>query len=636
MVIPAPINDAEPEPDIRSFHDGNTSDLHHEQHGAALNSNTADDDNVDDGPREHDFASRDLTSTTVSPAIAPTPEHAYSPRFNLPDPNQAPTISTLSDPDAPLDNVHDLPQPTFKRGFKNMIKTVPVIVAAPILCPIAWALYFSGQNPVVVFIVSLLAIIPLAGGLSFSTEELAARLGDAWGGLLNATFGNAIELLIAILALIKGDIDIVQASMAGSILSNILLVLGMSYFAGGLRFHEQLYAVVGAQTHIALLGISVAAILLPEAYHLAYPTTTQVEDSQVTGRGSTGMSAGELKDILSMSRGLSFILLIVYALYLVFQLYTHAYLFSVDREEESHDGLPEPNHHKVFPKPNWVPSLRTVMSRDTYSHHSRNTPTPHGRNSLQPPRLSVQRTDTDSDSGADVEQQGQAMSHSVSSYLAAQATECGDVRLREKRGLDSESEPSPIESAPRSPESIRFSIPTGNDDVERQRPKRKVIPKPIPKVPTYFAFGSLLVFTGLAGLTAECLVSSIDGVTEHTSVSREFVALIVLPVVGNAVEHITAVTVSLKDRLNLSLSIAVGSSVQVSLCLLPLLVLIGWMIGQPMSLLFDTFETICLVVAVIIVNAAIADGRTNFLEGAVLMMTWVCIAVVTWYYDPVR
>jgi Ca2+:H+ antiporter len=112
--------------------------------------------------------------------------------------------------------------------------------------------------------------------------------------------------------------------------------------------------------------------------------------------------------------------------------------------------------------------------------------------------------------------------------------------------------------------------------------------------------------------------------------------MIVLPVVGNAVEHITAVTVSLKDRLNLSLSIAVGSSVQVSLGLVPLLVLIGWMIGQPMSLLFDTFETICLVLAVIIVNAAIADGRTNFLEGAVLMMTWVCMAIVTWYYDPLH
>lgn len=420
----------------------------------------------------------------------------------------------------------------------------------------------------------------------------------------------------------------------------VLLVLGMSYFAGGLRFHEQLYAVVGAQTHIALLGISVAAILLPEAYHLAYPTTTTTTDS-LTNRAGTNLSPGELRDILSMSRGLSFILLIVYGLYLTFQLYTHAYLFSVDREEENTDDLPEPNHHKVFPKPNWVPSLRTVMSRDTVSHHGRNTPTP--------TRPYVPATDADGDIGGfnthtrsashvDLEQQRQATSHSVSSYLASQAAiERGDIRLREKRGSDTESQPSPTEAGRQSPESIQFNN-TAVDivDIERQRIKRKVIPKAKPKVPTYYAFGCLLVFSGLAGVTAECLVASIDGLTEHTGVSREFIGMIVLPVVGNAVEHVTAVTVSLKDRLNLSLSIAVGSSVQVSLGLVPLLVLIGWWIGQPMSLLFDTFETICLVLAVIIVNAAIADGRTNFLEGAVLMMTWVCMAIVTWYYDPLH
>jgi len=132
---------------------------------------------------------------------------------------------------------------------------------------------------VVVFVACLLSVLPLAGGLAFATEEVALRLGEAWGGLLNATFGyvlpltwsidlglmltnsNVIELLIAILALVKGDIDIVQASMIGSILSNILLVLGMSYFAGGLRFHEQLYALAGAQMHISLLGLSVRPLL---------------------------------------------------------------------------------------------------------------------------------------------------------------------------------------------------------------------------------------------------------------------------------------------------------------------------------------------------------------------------------------
>ena len=99
---------------------------------------------------------------------------------------------------------------------------------------------------------------------------------------------------------------------------------------------------------------------------------------------------------------------------------------------------------------------------------------------------------------------------------------------------------------------------------------------------------------------------------------------------GNSVEHITAVTVSVKDKLNLSMSIAVGSSIQVSLCLLPVLVLIGWAIGQPMLLFFDTFETITLVISVLLVNFAIADGRTNYLEGFIMMAAYISIALVTW------
>ena len=107
-------------------------------------------------------------------------------------------------------------------------------------------------------------------------------------------------------------------------------------------------------------------------------------------------------------------------------------------------------------------------------------------------------------------------------------------------------------------------------------------------------------------------------------------------VIGNAVEHVTAVTVSVKDKLNLSMSIAVGSSIQVSLCILPILVLIGWAIGQPMMLFFDTFETITLVISVLLVNFAISDGRTNYLEGFVMMMAYISIALVTWFYDPLK
>jgi Ca2+:H+ antiporter len=92
----------------------------------------------------------------------------------------------------------------------------------------------------------------------------------------------------------------------------------------------------------------------------------------------------------------------------------------------------------------------------------------------------------------------------------------------------------------------------------------------------------------------------------------------------------------MKDKLNLSMSIAIGSSIQISLCILPILVLVGWAVGQPMILFFDTFETITLVISVLLVNFAISDGRTNYLEGFILMMAYISIALVTWFYDPLK
>jgi Ca2+:H+ antiporter len=107
-------------------------------------------------------------------------------------------------------------------------------------------------------------------------------------------------------------------------------------------------------------------------------------------------------------------------------------------------------------------------------------------------------------------------------------------------------------------------------------------------------------------------------------------------VISNSCEHLTSVVVSMKDKLNLSMSIAIGSSIQISLCILPILVLVGWAVGQPMILFFDTFETITLVISVLLVNFAISDGRTNYLEGFILMMAYISIALVTWFYDPLK
>lgn len=146
------------------------------------------------------------------------------------------------------------------------------------------------------------------------------------------------------------------------------------------------------------------------------------------------------------------------------------------------------------------------------------------------------------------------------------------------------------------------------------------------------AFALLVVVTVITGLTANFLVDSIGGLTATGTISSEFVALILLPLVGNAAEHVTAVTVSVKNKLDLAITVAVGSSIQIALFVIPFLVLLGWIIGQSLSLFFDLYETVVVFVSILVVNYAIADGKTNWLEGLVLMIIYVLIALTTWFY----
>ncbi len=233
-----------------------------------------------------------------TPSI-PTPPTRFSP----PPPPQSIGAALLT-PERKL-----APDPTWTTSFRNSVKSSFFVWLLPFV-PVCWALHHTHQSEVVVCVLSFVAILPLASLLSFATEQLALRVGDALGGLLNATFGNAVELLISVLALVKGQVGLVQASMVGSILSNTLLVLGMCYFAGGLRFHEQMYTVSSSQVQISLLGLSISAIVLPAGYHFA---------SSSLKMGGTAM---EEKHILAISRGLSFMLLSVYVMYLVFILYS--------------------------------------------------------------------------------------------------------------------------------------------------------------------------------------------------------------------------------------------------------------------------------------------------------------------------
>merc|ERR1719440_1003151 len=177
-------------------------------------------------------------------------------------PTRAPLLSkALLEPKKPVGK-----NPTFRQCLVNTLRYSWLNVLL-LLVPVAWALDLSHQSPTIVFCFSITAIVPLAALLGFATEELAMRVGDAFGGLLNATFGNAVELIIAILALVKGELGIVRSSMLGSILSNCLLVLGGAYFAGGIKFYEQGHSIRNAQLNVNMLGIAVTAIVIPVGFH---------------------------------------------------------------------------------------------------------------------------------------------------------------------------------------------------------------------------------------------------------------------------------------------------------------------------------------------------------------------------------
>ncbi|SCU96053.1 LAME_0F14664g1_1 [Lachancea meyersii CBS 8951] len=391
-----------------------------------------------------------------------------------------------------------LPQSARSKGF-SMVKSVSrdtriVFQSSPVnylavFVPVALIYGYAKLSVTWTFILNFVAIIPLAAILAFATEELAEKAGSTLGGLLNATLGNAVELIVSVIALYNGQITIVQASMLGSILSNLLLVLGFCFLAGGYNRVEQNFNKTAAQTMSSLLAISCASLLIPAAFRASLPDDNKNQDLLINAK------------ILSLSRSTSIVLLVVYVCFLVFQLKTHHELFE-QQEEETEEVL---------------------------EHHSK--------------------------------------SHTLS-----------------------------IKS------SVIF----------------------------------LLVTTVLVSLCADFLVGSIDHVVETSGLSKTFIGLIVIPIVGNAAEHVTSVIVATKNKMDLALSVAIGSSLQIALFVTPFMVLVGWAIGVPMTLNFSTFETATLFIAVFLSNYLILDGLSNYLEGIMSIAMYVLIALAFFYYPDER
>lgn len=350
--------------------------------------------------------------------------------------------------------------------------------------PISFAAHFLEWGELTVFITSGLAILPLAAWMGTATEEIAVVAGETLGGLLNATFGNATELIIALIALNAGLVDVVKASITGSIISNLLLVMGLSMLLGGIRYKEQKFIPFVARVNASLMNLAVIAILLPTA---------------------VGITANGIDDISIeyLSIGIAVVLIVVYALTLLFSMKTHSYLYNA------------------------------------------------------------------------------VLAESVQAELAAENL--------------AESEP---------------------------------------KVNLLLWIGVLLGATLLVAFESELLVDSLSVATSQLGLTALFTGVIIVPIIGNAAEHTTAVSVALKDKMDLSVSVAVGSSLQIAMFVAPVLVLVGWFLGKPMDLDFKPLELLAVAVSVFIANSISSDGRSNWLEGIMLLATYTVLGLA-FYFHPV-
>lgn len=369
-----------------------------------------------------------------------------------------------------------------------------------VFVPVAIALRYlpSLENPTALFIVSCLAIIPLAGWMGRATEHLAEHLGPGIGGLLNATFGNAAELIIGLFALSKGLTGVVKASITGSIIGNILLVLGLSFLSGGIKFRKQEFNRVAAGASATALTLGAIALVIPTVFH---QTAAAVPVAQ--GGWTPAKEQG-------LSLAIAVVLFLTYVLMLVFSLVTHRDLFGADEAKDV-------------------------------------------------------------------------------------ACEAGEELSRLE-----------AEEGAHAPWSMGRSV------------------------------GILLGATAFVALISEFLVGAIESARVSMGLTEVFVGVIVVAIVGNAAEHSSAVLMALRNKMDISIGIAVGSSLQIALFVAPVLVFASYFFGRPMNFEFTIPEVVAVVASVIIVEQISSDGESNWIEGLQLLSVYAVLAVLFYFLPDVH
>ena len=379
-------------------------------------------------------------------------------------------------PLAPSPPVRNIENRRKRKGHMKRSAVENIMAGLLLLVPTALVLeYVVHASGLVVFAVSALAIIPLAGWMGRATEHLAAHVGEGLGGLLNAAFGNAAELIIAIVALRAGLYDLVKASITGSIIGNVLLVFGLAALMGGMKRSKLQFNRTAATMGVTMLVLGAIALVIPAIFHsIAGETVPQIEQR--------------------MSLVIAVVLLVTYILSLVFTLKTHAHLYLGSSGEPGEDADPEAE---------W------------------------------------------------------------------------------SRGR---------------------------------------------------AIGVLVLSAAAVGIMSELLVSSVEHAGEAAGMSEVFIGVILVAIIGNAAEHSTAITVALKNKMDLSINIAVGSSLQIALFVAPMLVFLSYVIGPtPMDLRFTTMEVVAVAVSVGIMALISQDGETHWMEGVQLLAVYAILAVAFFF-----
>ena len=381
-----------------------------------------------------------------------------------------------------------MPTPSADVSRRSLLK--PSLNWLLVFVPVAFALRFvpALYNPTALFICSCLAIIPLAGWMGRATEHLAEHLGQGVGGLLNATFGNAAELIIALFALSKGLTGVVKASITGSIIGNILLVLGLSFLTGGLKYQKQQFNRTAASLSATALTLAAIALIIPTIFHVA---AAQVPVEQ---------GGWTLLREQNLSLAIAIVLFVTYVLTLVFTLVTHKELFA----GQSH-GLAE--------------------------------------------------------AGAEAE-------HAAHGSW-----------------------------------SVKKSV------------------------------GVLVTATVFVALVSEFLVGAVEGARETLGLTEVFVGVIIVAIIGNAAEHSSAILLAARNKMDVTIGIAIGSSLQIALLIAPILIFASYLFGTPMDLEFTLPEVIAVAAAILIVEQISGDGESNWVEGVQLLSVYAVLAIL-FYFLP--